>query len=283
MKRYLPLFAVALVVASTASFAARVAQAPIVHPAINVYQAAPGTSLGNVLSQTGLNTTAATDVITAVPGVLALVPGTDWRNFVSATYPYFIKNVVLQKVVPVIGQCNDVFNPTGRPLTITQQGTANIRTWWPLLYEVPGTTWTLSLLVGGRTSADPYAVSEQWSWKVDATIASMLNAIDVFHELPFGTCEVPLISDEALYTQLRAQLALVQSGINAGNNVQAGNDLASFDIMVQEHCTTICPANKQPTGPGTGIINTAENPACCKLLADAEYVGYKYGIWVPAK
>lgn len=45
----------------------------------------------------------------------------------------------------------------------------------------------------------------------------------------------------------------------------------------------VSPAFPNPTGPGTGIANTTENPACCKLLIDVEYILQTAGIGQPKK
>ena len=136
MKKSLLLIALMLLVAVPA-MAARVSSVPITHDEALVYQAYPGNSEGTDLEFLGYLGTGE-DVITAVPGVLSIVPGENWANFVGAAQEtpaiaYTIKNVVLCKQTPSIIQCADVF-PAKK---ICQQGTPNIRLWWPLMYEVP--------------------------------------------------------------------------------------------------------------------------------------------------
>lgn len=227
----------------------------------------------------------------ALPGILALVPGENWSNFVKAAQDgvdYTLKNVTLTKVTPEIVQCSDVFPAH----TVVQQGTSAIRLWWPLMFEVPGTTWTLKILYGTGTLYDDdgdgpdqpaYVHEEEWSWTVEAEVNHLKDLIDLFHQLPFGKDEVPLISDEALYTSLQEILDEVQNAIDTGDNASAGELLYDFEMMVMDACIESSPLYPNPTGTGTGIANSEEYPACCKLLADAESIGNELGIFVQKK
>lgn len=301
MKKYLPLFVVALLVVSVSAFGARQAQLPITHGPLFVFQAYPGSSA--VAATTGAPANVGfrgylglgVDPITAVPGVLSIDSGINWANFVGAASGplpqvpanWFIKNVVLTKQTPVIGQCADVF-PSIR---VNQQGSANIRRWWPLMYEVPGTTFTLTVLYGTTTPyvdspqnpIGAYVHTEVWTWQVDATLQSMMDELALFHELPFGLDEVPLVSDEVLYPKLQAKLASALAALNGLDLTGASLTLGDFEMEVMDACIGISPRSPVPTGGGTGIANTAENPACCKLLADTEYVAKKYHIWQTKK
>ena len=118
---------------------------------------------------------------------------------------YTIKNVSLVKECPDYVQCSTVFPP----ITVSQQGTPNIRLWWPLMYEVPSCTFTLTTLYGtpelydddGPLGPNPAAWVhvEEWVWHVDCNFQSLSLLLELFHEIPFGLDEVPLISDEPLY------------------------------------------------------------------------------------
>jgi hypothetical protein len=287
------LIAMAILLVAVPVMAAKVAEVPVTNPTNFVFQAYPGDSDGTDLQYLGY-AGLGEDVITAVPGVLQIVPGPNWANFVRVTTPagapvaYSIKNVSLVKTTPQIIQCADVF-PVKR---ISQQGTANIRLQWPLMYEVPGTTWTLTILVGttvpsiipGDTSGNlpSYVHTIIWKWAVDANINSMENLLALFHELPFGLDEVPLISNEVLYPVLQAKLVAAGIAIEAGDTVTAGDILGDFDMEVMDACIGVSPLFPNPV-IGTGIANTAENPACCKLLADTEYVGFQTGSFQPSK
>ena len=239
------------------------------------------------------------DNITAVPGILSIDPGCmAWCNYVGAaqqTDPpvaYVIKNTTLVKATPEFVQCK--FDSEGEPIfpahTVTQQGTPNIRLWWPLMYELPGTTFTLTILYGTATlfkdsPANPpaWAHVEQWVWHVEADFESLQNLLALFHELPFGKDEVPLISDEELYAALVLKVEAAQAAFLAGDLATAGFILADFELEVMDACIDESPAFPNATGPGTGIANTAENPACCKLLVDIEYLLQTTGVGQPKK
>jgi len=292
LKKYLPLLVAGAAILASTAHAARITVNPITHTPLKVYQAYAGNSLGTDLAFRGYLGTGV-DVITAVPGVLSIDPGANWSNFVGAAQvpggpSWSIKNVVLRKVTPTVLQCADRFPVKNIP----QQGSANIRLWWPLQYELPGTVWTLTILYGTTTPYDDdgagtnpagYAHTEVWTWTVDADFAHLSYLLALFHEEPFGLDEVPLISDEVLYPKLQALVAKAAGELNQGDKVSAGLTLGELELTVMDACIGISPAFPNPTGPGTGIANTLENPACCKLLVDFEYIGKTTGIFVTAK
>lgn len=283
-----------ILVAAIPAMAARPLVEPLVNPTIELYQAYP-CACGTAGPECGAQDYAGYGgfqggTISAVPGILSIVPGENWANFVAAAQagvPYTIKNVVLQKETPTIIQCANVFPAH----TVYQQGTSNIRLWWPLMYEVPSTTWTLTILYGTSPPwADPanpgepaYVHTEVWSWHLDASLASMSYLLELFHELPFGRDEVPIISDEVLYPLLQEQLAAIQAAYSSGDLTEAGLLLGEFEMDVMDACIAVSPPAPAPNGITTGIANTRENPACCKIMADAEYVGRELGIFVPQK
>lgn len=238
------------------------------------------------------------DNITAVPGILCIDPGCmAWCNYIGAArqdpvVAYVVKNTTLVKSTPGFVQCK--IDGDSEPIfpahTVTQQGTPNIRRWWPLMYEVPGTTFTLTILYGtatlfqdSPTNPPAWAHVEQWVWHVDADFESVINVLELFHELPFGKDEVPLISDEELFDALILKLQAGQAAFLGGDLATAGFILADFELEVMDACIDESPAFPNPTGPGTGIANTDENPACCKLLVDIEYLLQTTGIGQPKK
>lgn len=303
------LFVIALAIVCVPVMAAKVTVLPIVHTGeeFTVYQAYSGNSNGADVSFAGYAGTGS-DVITAVPGVLSIVPGINWANFVGAANDnslggvwaggYAIKNVVLQKVTPLFLQCSEVYAPK----TVTQQGTAAIRTWWPLMYEAPGAVWTLTILYGtpqiratsgailnydddgvlGTNPASPVH-QEVWKWQLGVTFESLSNLLALFHELPFGLDEVPIISNEALYVTLQSQLSSVYNLLNSGDVAAASLALGEFELTVQDNCISSSPAQPYVGGPLTGIAQTEENPACCKILVDVEFLAAQEGIFVAKK
>jgi hypothetical protein len=157
------------------------------------------------------------------------------------------------------------------------------------MYEPPTTAWTLTLTYGTKTpvkfpgeTVAGYVHTDEWKWVVDTDIEHMKLFLDLLHELSFGTDEVPLISDEELYWNLLDRLDEVEAAWKAGETATAGLKLGEFEMAVMDGCIATSPAYPNTNGPGTGIAQTAENPACCKLMVDSEYVGRKYGIYNPA-
>ena len=288
MQRIILLILALTLIIAMPSMAGRVTSTMITH--LNqVYQAGAATS-ADTYTWRGYAEPIA-DVISSSPGVLSIDPGTDWSNFIGAAQdcvPYTIKNTTLVKETPSFVQCYEVF-PAHR---VTQQGTPNIRLWWPLEYEVPGTTFTLTILYGtpvlwdddGAGPNQPAWVHvEQWVWNVDTDLPHLSLLLELFHELPFGLDEVPLISDEDLYLPLQAKIAAAQAAYLGGDTATAAAVLADFELEVMDACITCSPAYPNPTGPTTGIANSAENPACCKLLVDVEYILKTTGIGQPKK
>ncbi|MBP6964472.1 MAG: hypothetical protein KBC96_08705 [Armatimonadetes bacterium] len=253
-----------------------------------VYQTYPGDSNEAELGNFGYGGMLG-DLIRAVPGALKIVPGENWTNYKQGAQlcretPG--KSTILTKKFDGFSQCGDVFYP----LTVSQQGTSNIRLWWPLMYEPPTTTWTLRLIYGTKTavrfpgeSREGYVHEDVWRWVVETDIPHMKLFLDLLREAPFGLDEVPLISDEVMYPALHAKLDAVQAAVDAGNKVSAGLLLGQFEMQVMDACIALSPAKPFPTGPGTGIANSFENPACCKLLVDAEHVGKTLNIFQPTK
>lgn len=289
MRRTLPIILVLCLALTAPAFAARVQSSMVTHIE-QVYQACSATSDSCPIFagyETGTDT-----VISAAPGVLSIIPQdegeTPWANFIGAAQepipvPYTIKNVSLTKTCPEYVQCNGVF-PTG---SLTQQGTPNIRLWWPLMYELPSCEITLNILYGTPVLYDddgdgpnPYAWVhvEQWTWHVDATLESLSLLLELFHELPFGLDEVPLISDEPLYDELQGIISDTIAALDATNTAEAARLLTIFEMEVMDAFLDVSPAFPNPTGPGTGIANTEENPAACKLLVDVEYIMQTTGI-----
>lgn len=323
MKKSLVLLALVLLVAVPA-MAARVQVLPIVRGDIDLFQAYPGDSGATNVAQDGLNPAAACDVITAVPGVLSIIPGDNWANFVAAAnaspvQAYDLKNVTLCKTIADVLQCDDVFNQAGiSPDTpVCQHGTNDIRLWWALMYEPAGTTWQLKITYGTPVPWDDdgaggnpagYVHTDLWNFKVVADAWSLRDVVNLFHELPFGLDEVPLISNELLIDNdtpvvlpsdptprdLNDIIDDLQAAFGDRADpldddlLAAGDLLEEFELLVMDNCIYASPGDVGGQyglagGIGTGIAQTEENPACCKLLTDAEYIGLTTGALEPAK
>ena len=234
-----------------------------------VSPASLGGSGGIPTSYLGYNGTR-TDAV-PFPGVLGLLPGTDWANFVSASesgVPYTLDDITLMKRSPASGECSGTFQSH----SLTQSGSGYIRLWWPLLYDAPGTTYSLTLNYHTDTdqqfpgeTAPTKDHSEEWRWEVGMGLPDLVSLVRLFDTLPFGRSSVPLISDETLYQQIDEWLDDAGQYLAIGDMLNSNVILGDLQSIVLQACTGSQPALPNPTGAGTGIAGTAESPACCYL------------------
>jgi hypothetical protein len=227
----------------------------------------------------------------AVPGLLCLdsvmvkgVPRLNVNSFITCpagqTQP-FVQSYRLTKDVPGSAKCPMTFSPR----SYYQFGTG-IRTWWALQFTMPGTTFTLEITVRCLDSRSRKALFhiDRWTWEVIATLDTFEHLIHLLHTDAVGTTEVPCIVGEDVYMAL---LDGLQEMRDAPSLPARQDALFNLEGLV----TTICafgevlepetwfgdypPGNAAPTGPMgiVGIIETTENPCCCKLLVDLEYIG----------
>jgi hypothetical protein len=302
MKTTIILIMVALIAISTSAMAAKVVNVPIPHPPFLVYQAYCGdtcTGVGNqcFLGFNGLGE----DVIEAVPGILCIVPGetatyglpepgVDWTNYVTASIEpggpsdgkWTVTNTSLKKTVPTY-DCTVAIG--GAP--VLQQGSANIRRWWPLMYELPGTKWLLTITTktvatwdddGTGPNAPAATHQDTWTWQVDATLDSLGYLVDLFHELPVGSCQVPLISSESLYGQIEDSITALKGMDPTDPNM--ADEFNAFILLIEDNCVTV---DCGTCSPDLGIRNTTENPACCKILADLDFIAAQLDVNIPGK
>ena len=286
---------------------------PNVCPPITIYQAYDGNSASNTapngtdLFLEGLLGFGA-DAITAQPGILSIVPDTnldgsyDWRKFTRAQPGDVIqiKSVSLTKneLQSLFYDCTDLPPELRAPREVTLNN-GDVRLWWPLVYEAPGTTFQLKITwVTGTRKQYPgepepaYFHQDIFQWIVKADFDHLLSLLALFHTYPFGTDQVPLISDENLVF-IESQLAspgpprvwfplqggtlttLVENARDefiAGRYDNARTLLEQFQSAVSTACIGTSPTAPVPTGDGTGTAETLENPACCKLVMDAQWI-----------
>jgi hypothetical protein len=241
----------------------------------------------------------------AVPGIFALqsrsVSEEDPRQrldvncFVTCpdgfTQP-FVQSFKLIKNVPGSNKCPVTFGPR----TFFQIGGQQVRTWWSLIYTQPGTTFTLELVVrclgpNGRISLH----IDRWVWEVVATFESTLRVLDVLHTNAVGTTEIPCISSEDMYIALRESVKGIRDILaeDPENIPDAQDALFKTEALLIAFCAfTDCfipedvfsyqfpPSNDMQFGDfgWTGILDTIENPCCCKIMVDIESIGICYGI-----
>jgi hypothetical protein len=243
------------------------------------------------------------DNIESVPGVFSLATTgnmpvrLDVNCFVTCpdgqTQP-FVQSFRLKKEIPGSGKCPNTFAPR----TFFQFG-SQVRTWWTLIFTQPGTTFTLELTVRCLTpNGMPQLHIDRWTWKVVATFESLRQVINVLHTGALGTTEVPCIASEDMFRALQASVDQIQEKIEAPvpDVVGAQDALFNMEALIISFCAfTDCfvaeevfaerfpPSNDIQQGDFgfTGIIDTIENPCCCKLLADLEFIAVCEGIVTP--
>ena len=205
----------------------------------------------------------------------------------------------------------------GNPLVLTpyqyyQFGTG-VRTWWSLNFTQPGTKFILEVVSVCRSAASVNGVpgaavvhKDTWTWRVVANVDTLANLIEVMHGGAVGTLEVPCIIAEDMYDALVKAKNNLRDAVTGGNATNIGNAIFDFEALIVSNCLFVDvldpllefpgPAqfgapNIQPPGnlaqhvtvgnQGSaiaGIIDTIENPCCCKLLVDLEFIAIKNGI-----
>jgi len=232
--------------------------------------------------------------------------------------PCFVQAFRLIKQVPGSFKCPDVFglphfDGSGNlvPYTYYQYGTG-IRTWWALNFTQPGTKFILEVVSVCRSSAgtsvpgNAVVHKDTWTWRVVADATTLRQVIEVMHGAAVGTLEVPCIIAEDMYDALVNAQKKLAGDILGGNPTQIGNDIFDMEALIVSNCLFVevlnpllafpgaiqfgapniqPPGNLAQTvsfgGQGTaiaGIIDTVENPCCCKLLVDLEWIALRNGL-----
>jgi hypothetical protein len=216
----------------------------------------------------------------------------------------FVQSVRLKKIIPYQPKCPGVYSGNGAPnttFTITQFG-GNIRTWWALLYTAPGTQFRLEVTVACQgvpasgNAGKTKVVIDRYNFQVVVTIESLLAVVDILHSNPISTSEIPCIAAEDAYLGLRIAVARIGCATPYKNNMTAQDRLFEAEALVVSLCAFgdcfiaedffptfaagTAPSNDQETGAFgmTGILDTIENPCCCKLLVDLDNLGNSLGI-----
>jgi hypothetical protein len=204
----------------------------------------------------------------------------------------FVQSCRLTKNIPIQPKCPGVYPGA----SYTQFGNG-IRTWWSLIYSPPGTEFILRVttrclgLPGTRFFGQTSVHIDEYHFKVVVTVESLLAVIDVLHSSALGTSEIPCIASEDVYLALRIAVAriLCTSGQTQQDRLFVAEALViafcafgdCFDQDVFFGPGVFPPSNDVSLsgafGP-TGIIDTFENPCCCKLLVDLDNLGSALGI-----
>jgi hypothetical protein len=220
----------------------------------------------------------------------------------------YVQSYRLTKVIPASQKCPGVFQPQ----TYVQFG-GNIRTWWTLIYTAPGTTFTLELTVRCIRTTFPFDVElhvDRWRWVVVVTNESLDRVIDVLHSNSISTSEIPCIAAENMYIALKRSVAGLRTAIGAFRNATtdaerattrnaAQDQVFNLEALIIAFCAFGDCFESSAANPGgvffpvfppsndtqmslsgmlTGVLDTPENPCCCKLLVDIEKLAEAYGI-----
>jgi hypothetical protein len=160
----------------------------------------------------------------------------------------------LSKVIPG----SALYPGTYQAQTFTQLGN-NIRIHWPLLYDQPGTTFTLDVHVSCTSLSTGLQVDhiDRYTWKVVATPESLQALIDALHTHPIGTSGIPAISAENTFRTLQADAEQIVTKAQQGDIPGAKAAVTSMLAFVQA---------------ASSILTTAENPAVELLGVTLEYL-----------
>jgi hypothetical protein len=216
--------------------------------------------------------------------------------------------------VPGSFKCPDVFglphfdqNNNLVPYRYFQFGTG-VRTWWSLNFSQPGTRFVLSLVSVCFTVSDntPRIHKDVWIWRVIANADTLLEVIELMHGGAISTLEVPCIVAEDMYVGLKQAATRLQAAQASGSLVAISNAIFDMEALIVANCLFIevlkpievFPGAPQFDAPGfqppgnlaqtvfigsegaaiAGLLDTVENPCCCKLLVDLEWIAIKNGI-----
>jgi hypothetical protein len=264
--------------------------------------AAPGVLSFKERIYNGSGNTGASETRTRIDiNVFILAPA----NFTNC----FVQSFRLEKVIPPSRKCPVTYQSQ----TFVQFGN-NVRTWWPLTYTQPGTTFTLWLTVVCQRNTFPFDTDihvERWRWIVVVTFESLQAVIDLLHQNPIGTSEIPCIAAENMYYALKGTVAQLERATftpgsptgtprtSDSDRIAQQNIVFNLEALITVFCVfgdcfestalnpggaifmTFPPSNDPQMSFGgalTGIIDTPENPCCCKLLVDVERLAEAYGI-----
>jgi hypothetical protein len=167
---------------------------------------------------------------------------------------------------------------------------------------------------GGRTINVGEIHMDSWRWRVVADVNTLGHVINLMHGGAISTLEVPCILGEDMYEALvNAQQRLAKALNNPVDPddpftpqlMRISNAIFDFEALVVANCLFVEVLNPLIAFPGprqfgapnfqppgnlaqtiffgqgsavAGIIDTIENPCCCKLIVDLEWIAIKSGV-----
>ena len=229
-----------------------------------------------------------------------------------------VQAVNLTKTIPGSFKCDAFGMPrvdpnTGAttPAQTLFQDANHLRTWWTLRFTQPGTKFVLDVVTlcdqlgpGGVSRGTLFHI-DRWVWIVVADVRTFPVVVDLLHQDAVGTFEIPCILAEDVVSNIRSLFGSFQTAVGQNNRNGIFNGLIDLEAYIALNCLLtevavpelIFPGAPSQTGPtyqppgnqakldtvfGTGrpfgILDTTENPCCCKLLADLEFMGQQLGI-----
>jgi len=141
-----------------------------------------------------------------------------------------------------------------------------------------------------------------------ADVVTLRWVIELMHGGAVSTLEVPCILGEDMYDALIAAQARLDTAIkstSATKTTDIGNAIFDFEALIVANCLFVEVLNPLVAFPGSdqfgapniqppgnlaqtvffgagsavaGIIDTIENPCCCKLLVDLEWISLRQGL-----
>jgi hypothetical protein len=158
--------------------------------------------------------------------------------------------------------------------------------------------------------------ADSWRWRVVADVITLRYVIDLMHSPAVSTLEVPCILGEDMYDALIAAQVKLKAAIDARDQAvtdfdknakltDVANAIFDMEALIVANCLFVEVLNPLVAFPGpdqfgapnfqppgnlaqtvffgsgsavAGIIDTIENPCCCKLLVDLEWISLRNGL-----
>jgi hypothetical protein len=175
-----------------------------------------------------------------------------------------------------------------------QQNGDGIKTHWPLLYEVDGTTWTLTVAYWTnkpvRTNPSDLTMpptryhQETFTWKVARKDWSDLSqAVGFFRNMAAGKCELSMISNQSIADRIDwyvdgnpnpvpplPPIKGIKGLISGGYNTEARARFGALESYLAGLCSSGCDAAsgccKEPAADVVKIVNTCDAPVVNTLI-----------------
>jgi hypothetical protein len=227
--------------------------------------------------------------------------------------PCYVQSFQLTKEVPGSFKCPDVygsphFDGSGNliPYRYFQFG-SGVRTWWSLNFTQPGTRFILEIVsVCFSRDNKPRVHKDIWIWRVVANVETLLQVIELMHTGAISTLEIPCIMGEDMYVALVTAATRLKNAVASASPMEIGNAIFDMEALIIANClfievlkpTLAFPGPQQFGEPGyqppgnlaqtvffaaagsavAGVVDTVENPCCCKLLVDLEWIAIRNGL-----